>query len=83
MLNSMQELIKYIENGELWAYELEDGGTGIVIADNSEQAELKVREAYLKHGGYDKSGIDATEVRIYEIVQKPFVDAPNVLEICV
>ena len=78
----MNELINHIENGELWAYKLADGGIGIVMADNSEQAELKVREAYLKHGGYDKSGIDATYVYIYKIYQKPFVDAPDVLEIC-
>lgn len=33
----MNELVKYIENGELFSYELSDGGSGIVIADNVEK----------------------------------------------
>lgn len=45
----MNELVKYIENGELFSYELSDGGSGIVIADNVEEAEYKVKTAYKRH----------------------------------
>ena len=36
--------------------------------------------AYAKHGGYE-NGLDGIEIYIYEIYQKPFNDAPDVLEI--
>lgn len=35
----MNELIKCLESGTLFSYSLSDGGTGIVIADSSEEAE--------------------------------------------
>ena len=64
-------------NGDYWCYVLEEGGTGIVRAESSEEAERKVREAYTKHG----SDPFTEEITIYEIYQKPYDDAPDVLEI--
>lgn len=77
----MKEIIKHIQEGELWCYTLSDGGTGIVIADNEEEAEKKVRTAYSKHGGYEEGNLASVEVNVWEITQKPFDDAPDVLEI--
>lgn len=77
----MDEIIKLIQDGTLWYYTLEDGGTGIVIADSPEEAEEKVRAAYSKHGGYEDGNLDSVKINIWEIYQKHFDDAPNVLEI--
>lgn len=77
----MESLLKHIEEGTLFTYTLSDGGTGIVIADNSKQAEEKVREAYEKHGGYEENNLNGVEINIFELYQKPFDDAPDVLEI--
>ena len=64
-------------NGDYWYYVLEEGGAGIVRAESSEEAERKVREAYTKH--CDDPFTE--EIKIYEIYQKPYDDAPDVLEI--
>ena len=77
----MNELVKCIENGTLFSYSLSDGGTGIVIADSPEEAEQKVRAAYEKHGGYENGNMDGINVNIWELYQKPFDDAQDVLEI--
>lgn len=77
----MNELVKYIENGELFSYELSDGGSGIVIADNVEEAEYKVKTAYKRHGGYENENFEEVRVDIFALYQKPFNDAPDVLEI--
>lgn len=77
----MDEIIKLIQDGTLWCYTLEDGGTGIVIADSPEEAETKVRAAYSKHGGYENGNLDSVRISIWEIYQKHFDDAPDVLEI--
>lgn len=77
----MNELIKCLENGTLFSYSLSDGGTGIVIADSSEEAEQKVRAAYERHGGYENGNMDGINVSVWELYQKPFNDAPDVLEI--
>lgn len=76
----MKDILKYIQEGTLWCYTLGDGGTGIVIADNAEEARKKVRVAYSKHGGYEKGNLDSVAIYIWEI-SKPFDDAPDVLEI--
>lgn len=65
-------------NGNYWCYILEEGGIGIVRAESSEEAERKVREAYTKH----TTSPFTEEIKIYEIYQKPYDDAPDVLEIC-
>lgn len=77
----MEELSRYIENGELFCYTLSDGGIGIVIADNPEEAEEKVRAAYSKHGGYENGNMDCITINVFELYDKPFEDAPDVLEI--
>ncbi len=77
----MNELVKYIENGELFSYELSDGGSGIVIADNVEEAEYKVKTAYKRHGGYENENLEEVRVDIFALHQKPFNDVPDVLEI--
>lgn len=64
-------------NGDYWYYVLEEGGAGIVRAESSEEAERKVREAYTKHSDNPFT----EEIKIYEIYQKPYDDAPDVLEI--
>lgn len=65
-------------NGNYWCYILEEGGIGIVKAESSKEAEHKVREAYTKH----TTNPFTEEIKIYEIYQKPYDDAPDVLEIC-
>lgn len=77
----MNGLVKYIENGELFSYELSDGGSGIVIVDNVEEAEYKVKTAYKRHGGYENENLEEVRVDIFALDQKPFNDAPDVLEI--
>ena len=77
----MNELVKYIENGELFSYELSDGGSGIVIADNVEEAEYKEKTANKRHGGYENENLEEVRVDIFALYQKPFNDAPDVLEI--
>ena len=64
-------------NGDYWYYLLEEGGAGIVKADSSEEAEQKVRDAYTKHSDDPFT----EEIKIYEIYQKPYDDAPDVMEI--
>ena len=71
-------MLNKLVNGNYWCYILEEGGAGIVKAESSEEAERKVREAYTKHGYYNPF---TEEIRIYEIYQKPYDDAPDVLEI--
>ena len=67
----MKMMLKY----KYFAYQIEDGGCGIVIADNKKEAEKKIREAYNKHGGLS----EYTEIWIGE--PGWFEDAPDVFEI--
>ena len=73
--------MKHIENQRLFAYTLSDGGAGIVIADGEDGAKEKVKAAYKKHGGYENGNMDGVDINIFPICQKPFADAPDVLEI--
>ena len=70
-------MLKELANGNYFCYVIEDGGMGIVKADNPEDAERKVRDGYTKHSSLSKS----TEISIYDIYQTPFDDAPDVIEI--
>lgn len=72
-------MLNKLTNGNYWYYVLEEGGAGIVRANSSEEAERKVREAYTKHSGNDPF---TENIGIYEIYQKPYDNAPDVLEIC-
>lgn len=58
-----------------FAYQIEDGGCGVVRADNKKEAEEKVRKAYNLHGELS----DTTEIWI----GKPswFEDCPDVFEV--
>lgn len=77
----MNELIKLIEECRLWSYTLEDGGTGLVIADTVEEAEEKVRAAYSKHGGYENGKCDV-KIYIWDMFKDSFFpDFPDVLEV--
>ena len=67
-----------LTNGNYWCYVLEQGGVGIVRANNSDEAKQKVKDAYTKHSDDPFT----EEISIYEIYQKPFDDAPDVIEIC-
>lgn len=58
-----------------YAYQIEDGGCGVVKADNIKEAERKVREAYSKHGGLSET----TKVWIGELGW--FEDCPDVFEV--
>lgn len=74
-----EKLIEAIHNGKLFQYKLDDGGSGIVIAETMEDAEKKVIEAYKKHGGED----DYTPtVYLWEFMDGHyFEDCPDVLEL--
>lgn len=71
-------MLNTLANGNYWYYILEEGGCGIVKADSSEEAEQKVRDAYTKHS----DDLFTEEISIYEIYQKPYGDAPDIIEIC-
>ena len=58
-----------------FAYQIEDGGCGVVRADNKKEAEKKIREAYNVHGELS----DSTEVWIGD--PSWFEDFPDVFEI--
>lgn len=75
----MNEIIKLIEEGRVYSYLNYDMGvSGIVIADNEEEARQKVIESYEKHGYKD------TDFRylldIIKLEQTPFSDSMEVLE---
>lgn len=67
-----------LTNGNYWCYVLEQDGVGIVRANNLDEARQKVKDAYTKHSDDPFT----EEINIYEIYQKPFDDAPDVIEIC-
>ncbi len=71
------DALKELANGNYHCYAIEDGGLGIVKAESPEEAERKVRDGYKEHGSLS----DDTEVEIYDILQAPFEDAPDVIEI--
>ena len=70
-------MLKELANGNYFCYAIEDGGLGIVKANSPEEAEQKVRDGYNKHGYLS----DSTQIKIYDIYQEPFDDAPDVIEI--
>lgn len=70
-------LLNELVNGNYYYYDLEDGGAGIVMANGWNEAKRKVKEAYTKHS----SDPFTENIMIYPINQKPFDDAPDVLEI--
>ncbi len=70
-------MLNELANGSYWFYKLEEGGCGIVAATSPEEAENKVKEAYTKHS----ADPFPEEIEVYEIYQKPFEDAPDVIEI--
>ena len=69
-------MLKDLANGDYFFYKLSEGGCGIVKADSPEDAERKVRDGYTKHSSYG-----GEDIEIYDIYQKPFDDAPDVIEI--
>ncbi len=70
-------MLNELTNGKYFFYRLEEGGSGIVKADNIEQAESEVRDAYIKHSVPKLS----EGIEIHPIVQKPFGDSPDVMEL--
>lgn len=52
MKNNLKEVIKNLKD-HIFTYSLSDGGFGIVLSSNEEDAREKVRAAYQKHGGYE------------------------------
>ena len=58
-----------------FAYQIEDGGCGLVTANNATEAEQKVREAYKVHSYLS----DTTDVWIDE--PSWFEDFPDVIEV--
>lgn len=71
-------LTELVNTGKLYGYKLTDGGMGLVIAETREDAYTKVEKAYIAHGSPEYNFAD---VELWEITQKPFTDAPDVLEI--
>lgn len=73
----MDNVLKTLANGFYYFYKLEEGGAGIVYADNPKEAEFKVRDAYSTHS----DTLFTEEIEIFKIYQKPYEDAPDVIEI--
>lgn len=73
-------LKQLVETGKLYGYNTDyyNGGKGIVVADDEEEARKKVIDGYLKHG-YSES--ELSELEVWKVEDKPFDDAPDVLEI--
>lgn len=68
------------ETGKLYGYVTDyyNGGKGIVIADNEEEAKQKVKASYLKHG-YSESELE--ELEIWKVTDGFFNDSPDILEV--
>ena len=66
-----------LSSNGFYAYYVEDGGYGIVMANNMWEAKKKVEDAYIKHGGY--STPPKVEITIMEAGW--FDDAPDVVEL--
>ena len=72
--------LKGLTNGKCFLYQLDDGGAGIVEANNKEEAKLKVAWAYHKHGQPD---VHSYDVEIYDIDSCNCQDdSPDVIELC-
>ncbi len=73
----LKELAK---SGKLYGYNTDyyNGGKGIVLANNEEDAKQKVISAYIKYG-YTKN--ELTELEVWKVTEESFKDAPDVLEI--
>ena len=72
-----------VDSGKLYGYvtDYSGGGKGIVIAENSTEAKLKVREAYVKHG-YSASELSDVDVwKINKDDNNFFEDSSDVLEV--
>ena len=74
--------LKELLGDTFFTYCLEFGGMGIVKADSPEDAERKVREAYIKHNGKAYEPFTET-INIYELDNGDnwFADSPDVLEL--
>lgn len=79
MKNNLKEVIKNLKD-HIFTYSLSDGGFGIVLASDEEDAREKVRVAYQKHGGYEDKKMDGVEITI-TVPEEPFEDAPDVMEL--
>ena len=70
-----------------YKYTIEDGGIGIVKANNKEHAHEKVWLAYTDHGGYERSAIEPDlwdylwDMIEIEDLPQPFEDYPDVIEV--
>lgn len=62
----------------IWKYSIEQGGTGIVFADNEIEAINKVRSAYGDHSS--REGF-TEEVIVKHIENGWFADHPDVIEL--
>ena len=63
----------------VWKYILEQGGVGIVLAENESEAINKVYLAYSDHNGNEPFG---EEITVRPIENGWFLDHPDVIEVC-
>ena len=69
-------MLKELLNGNYFIYQIEDGGCGIVKANDKVEAVVNVKNAYDMHGEHD------IEVDVFDIEgNRYFDDSPNVIEL--
>lgn len=71
--------LKQLTNGNYYIYQVDDGGCGIVKAENEDKARLKVAYAYHRHGQPD---IHSCNVEVFKIDPQGYQeDCPYVVEL--
>lgn len=70
-------ILQFIQSKGYFSYRIEDGGIGIVKAENKAEAEKKVRKAYNTHSYLS----DDACVDISNIEDAWFEDEPDIIEI--
>lgn len=72
---------KKLLNGKYYIYQIEDGGCGIVKADDEVDAVIKVKESYVLHGQPDICEEDIEVHLINYDTCSVFLDTPDVIEL--
>ena len=70
---------KTLTNGYYYIYQVDDGGCGIVRAENEDRARLKVAYSYHRHGQPD---VHTSNVEVYKIDPQGYQeDCPYLIEL--
>ena len=71
--------LKELTSGNYYIYQVDDGGCGIVKAENKQKAQLEVAYSYHKHGQPD---VHTSNVEVYKIDPQGYQeDCPYLIEL--